>query len=445
MRISTMAAYAAPSIGLAGLNLPLLIFIPAYYNSAMGLSLTLVGTALLIVRLLDIGFDPLVGALMDRTRTRHGRFRPWLVSGLLVIALGTFALFMPPTGVGLGYLIGCLLITYAGHSMCYLAQLAWGATLSDDYQDRSRIFGWWQAANMVGVLLSVCVPLFVPGAYQHMAQTLSLMAVGIITVLALGIAIAVLGVPEVAVPAARPRLPVSAYLRLLKRPTISRLLLVDLLIGMAVFTHGPLYFFYFHRVKGVDLQVVGIFLMLTNTGALLGSAVWSQAATRLGKHRAAVIAFFLYAATLPLTDWLPASNVVLFGIFLLFRGVTLSAGPLLLRSMMADAGDEERLRSGEDHTSLLSALFAASNKIGGALGPALSLMALGWTGFDGATAQSTPEQLERLTQMMIWAPATLGMICAVVIAGYPLTARVHAGIRAQLAAGARPESTPGGG
>lgn len=429
-----MAAYAAPSVGLAGLNMPLLIFVPAYYNTALGLPLTLVGTALLIVRLLDIGFDPIVGALMDRTATRFGRFKPWLASGLLVISLGTLALFIPPQGVGTVYLIACLLLTYAGHSMCYLAQLAWGATLSSDYRDRCRIFGWWQAANMVGVLLSVCVPLFVPGAYQHMAQTLAWMAVGIITVLAAGIAVALLGVPESKQVAPRQSISLKAYLNLLTRPTIGRLLATDLLIGMAVLTHGPLYFFYFQRVKGLDLPVVGIFLMLSNAGALLGTAVWSSIATRIGKHRTAFTAFFVYAATLPLIDWLPASNAWAYGAFLLAKGTTLSAGPLLLRAMMADAGDEERLRTGVDHTSLLSALFAASNKIGGALGPALALMALGWTGFDGADPQSTPEQLDRLTQMMIWAPAMLGMICAALIARYPLTARAHQHIREQLQA-----------
>ncbi len=90
MRLLTKAAYAAPSIGFAGISLPLLIFLPTYYATQRDLPIAAVGAAFAIIRLLDIGFDPLIGAAMDRTRTRFGRFKPW-------VAIGTPPTSMPAT------------------------------------------------------------------------------------------------------------------------------------------------------------------------------------------------------------------------------------------------------------------------------------------------------------------------------------------------------------
>ncbi|EGY01074.1 major facilitator transporter [Nitrospirillum viridazoti Y2] len=96
MRILTKAAYAAPTVGLAALGLPLLIYLPDYYGTVVGLPLGLVGMAFLVARLVDIAVDPLVGVLTDRTRSRHGRFRLWLAVGTPLLMISVRTLFMPP-------------------------------------------------------------------------------------------------------------------------------------------------------------------------------------------------------------------------------------------------------------------------------------------------------------------------------------------------------------
>ena len=90
----SLAAFAAPCLPLAALGLPLVVYLPEFYVSELGLSLGVVGAAFLIVRLIDIVFDPLIGGIMDRTRTKWGRFRPWLMAGSPLVMIGAFALFM---------------------------------------------------------------------------------------------------------------------------------------------------------------------------------------------------------------------------------------------------------------------------------------------------------------------------------------------------------------
>src|SRR3546814_19871596 len=79
------AALAAPGVPLSALSLPLVIYLPEFYAAELGLGLAPVGTIFMPVRLLDIGFDPVIGAAMARPRTRIGRYRPWLQLGTPMI------------------------------------------------------------------------------------------------------------------------------------------------------------------------------------------------------------------------------------------------------------------------------------------------------------------------------------------------------------------------
>ena len=97
---AVLAAFASPCLPLAGLGLPLVVYLPEYYVSELGLSLSMVGAAFLLVRLADIILDPILGGLMDRTRTSWGRFRPWLAGGAPLLMASSYALFMARPGIG---------------------------------------------------------------------------------------------------------------------------------------------------------------------------------------------------------------------------------------------------------------------------------------------------------------------------------------------------------
>ena len=127
-----LTAFSAPCLALAALGLPLVVDLPKYYADDLGLDLAAVGAVFMIVRLLDIGVDPVLGALMDRTRTRWGRFKPWLVAGVPVLMASTAMLFFARPGVGVLWLGVGLLLAYGGWSICVLAQTSWGALLSPD-------------------------------------------------------------------------------------------------------------------------------------------------------------------------------------------------------------------------------------------------------------------------------------------------------------------------
>ena len=431
---ASLAAFAGPCLPLAGVGLPLVVHLPTFYARDLGLPLSSVGLAFLLVRLADIGLDPVLGALMDRTRGRLGRFRPWLIGSAPVLIGAAFMLFMARPGVSAGYLWLGLVIAYAGFSMGSLSQQAWASALSPDYDERSRIYGWWQTGNVLGILLVLLMPPVVEIVFKgSRAQGIQAMGWFIILTLPLTIALACWRVGEPKLAVAPPRAGLGDYLALLKNPSIGRLMLTDLLMGWAPGITGALFLFYFEQVKGVAEAQTNILLLVYFVTAMLGAPAWSWLATKVGKHKALacnsvfiVLSLLLVLAT-PLHDWRIGLPIMA------LAGLPYSGASLLLRAMLADVGDELRLQTGIDRTGLLYAVLTGTTKIGSALA-LVTFVLLEQMGFDAQSTHNSAHALAGLQALFVGAPALLSLISAAVILGYKLDATRHAQIRAALAA-----------
>ncbi|USQ93644.1 MFS transporter [Caulobacter sp. RL271] len=427
-----LARFAAPAVPIAAMGLPLVVYLPEYYVTSLGLSLTTVGAAFLIVKLLDMLLDPVLGGLMDNTRSRFGRFRPWLAAGTPVIAIGAFALFMARPGVGPLYLWFWLSVVYVGYSMVVLSQTAWGAVLSSDYQQRSRVFAWWQGANVVGMILVLCLPPIVTGVFKgdHL-DSIAAMGWFIVLLAPLAVLLAVTTVGEPAAPPRHGKTSLKQYFGLLGRPSVQRLLTADLLMGLAPGIAGTLFLFYFERIKGFDKTQSGILLLIYFIAALAGAPIWPMLAKRIGKHKALAVASVVYAVVQLATVFMPPGEVVLGMVILVLAGLPYSAAQLLVRAMMADIGDEERLETGVDKTGLLYAIVTGTVKLGYALAVGVFII-LGALGFDPKTPTAAGDAA--LVGLYAFAPAILGLVVAAVMMRYPLDANRLAEIQRQLAA-----------
>ena len=426
----TLAAFAAPCLPMAALGLPLVVYLPEYYVSELGLSLSVVGSAFLLVRLFDILLDPILGGMMDRTRTRWGRFRPWMAVGAPILMVSSYALFMAKPGVGALYLWAALLVCYFGYSIVGLSQTAWGAVLSPDYQQRSRVFGWWQAGNVVGMILVLLLPPLLAYAFKSdHAAGMRAMGWFIVILLPLTFALALATVGEVAAPTARQESGLRQYWDMLKRSSVQKLLAADLLMGLAPGISGALFLFFFTRIKGIDRADAGILLLVYFVAALAGAPFWAALAKRIGKHRALAIAAVAYSVFQVASVVTPRGQSVIGIVVLILAGLPYSAAPLLVRSMMADIGDEERLKSGVDRTGLLYAIVNGTVKLGFALAIGVFLV-LEKLGFDPKVPSVAGDHA--LIGLYAFAPAALGLLVCAIILRYPLDATAHAEIRRQL-------------
>lgn len=429
---AVLAAFSGPCLPLAGLVLPLVVYLPAYYASELGLGLAAVGAAFGVVRMIDMAFDPYIGGVMDRTRSRLGRFKLWLVIGVPILMISSFMLFMAKPGVGIGYLWFWLLVMYGGLSIATLAQTAWAGVLSPDYHQRSRIYGWWQAANIIGIVLVLALPASLP-LFGIEGQGAAVAAMGwfIVILMPLTVALAVWKTPEPAIHSAPDRSGIKEYLALFRRRSVVQLLLIDLLVGIGPAVLGALFFFYFERVKGFEKSDASILLLLYFLGGLAGAPLWAWLAMKIGKHRALAASGVLYALMTLSALAIPAANIPAAAVLMFLIGVPYAAGLFLLRAMMADVGDEVRLAEGIDRMGLLFALLAGTVKVASAISVTVTFALLDAAGFDAAdpTVEAGEGVLEFIFTVI---PAVLAVAASWMLMRFPLTAERHAEIRQAL-------------
>ncbi|MBB5745617.1 MFS transporter [Brevundimonas variabilis] len=432
---AVLASFSGPCLPLAAFGVALPVTLPEFYATHVGLSIGMVGAMFMAVRLIDILFDPLVGWGMDQTKTRFGRYRPWMAVSTPILMLAALMIFvMVRPGAGPGYLFLWLLVLYIGFSIGTLSQLGWASVLAPQYDQRSRVYAWWQAFNIIGVIAILILPTAVIqlGIGDYIAGV-HIMGWAIIIALPLTIGLAMLAVPEPMNAGAAPHGGARAYLDLLKRPTVVKLLTADLLLGIAPGITGALLFFFFGQVKGYDRTEASIFMLLYFIGGLVGSPIWAWLAGKVGKDKALAIASLIFAALYFGATLLPGGNFALTAGAMFIAGLPYAAGLFLLRAMMADAGDEVRLETGVDRTGLMFSILSATTKIGHvvALIPYLILQVVGFEAVAPAGGNS-PTSLLVLQVLFIAIPALLIAAAAWVLKGYPLTPDRHADIRRQL-------------
>lgn len=445
---AVLAAFSAACLPYAALGLPVYVTLPEFYASHVGVDLGVVGIIFLVIRLADIVVDPALGMVIDRTHSRFGRYRLWMALSAPVLMLAVAMLFMVKPGAGAAYLALWLTVMSLGFSASVLSQVSWASALSSDYDQRSRIYGWWQTANIVGVLTVLLIPVLVQSmGWGDYASAVRWQGWFIIIALPVTLLITFAFTPE---PATRPpaqAAPRFAYLQLFRLSVMQRLLASDLLLGVARGVVGALFFYFFEAVQGFERAQTSILLLVYFVAGLAGAPVWSALAVRLGKHRALIGACVYFAITLLLASfgapWLAAtlglSPLITAAVMVALVGLAFASGDLLLRAMMADVSDQVRLDDGADRTSLLFSILTATSKLGYAAS-VLTFTVLQFTGFDpsrGAdNAQSTLVWLQLLFALL---PALCLVGASFVLRGYPLTQERHAEIRKALdAASERP-------
>ncbi|MDB5425797.1 MAG: major facilitator superfamily 1 [Phenylobacterium sp.] len=429
-----LIALASVSVPLSALSLPLVVMIPEHYANALGLQLALVGTIFTAVRLADIFIDPLLGAAMDGTRSRWGRYKPWLVVGAPLLMASVYLLFMAQRGVGPLYLLLGLVAVFLGWSVLSLAQLALAAGLSNGYNERSNIYAWLQAGFMCGTVAVMGFPLVAAKLHVTTEPTL-LMGWVIIVLMAPAVAFAAWRTPEAPAPAERRLFGVSDYLRVVARPAVLRLAIIDLLFGLGFGVASAAIVFFFTAVKDLERSSIGLLLIAQMSTALFSMPLVTACARKLGKP-AALGVFGLLAGVVSLAFLgLPKGNLLLACLAMMAWGVSYAAFTLLPRSMMADAGDELRLQSGADQTGVLFALLISSWKLGGALSVGAMFVALAAIGYQPALMQhNTPQALLGLQLFFAGPSAILFVVGAWLAFTYPLTRAKHQAIRAELEA-----------
>jgi Na+/melibiose symporter-like transporter len=426
-------AFGAISLPLSALGISVGVQLPPYFASHLGVNLASLGTIFLIVRLLDMWADPLIGVAMDRTRTRFGRYKVWMVAGAPLLMIALTALYNSPFGVSPVVLVLWLLAMYLGQSIMGLSHSAWAAVLAKGYEQRSRIFGVLTAVGVIGSLTALAIPILLE---QFGVKGINpIQAVGWFIILSIPVMllIAVIKTPETISRDDGEHFKLSDYAKLFSRGNVIRILAADLFVTLGPGWMAALYMFFFTNSRGFTQTGASLLLMVYIVAGFVGAPLTAALANRISKHRALILTTTLYSLGLIALLFLPKGNFAWFVPAMAIEGALAAGFGVMTRAITADIGDELRLEGGREQIGLLYALTAATSKLAGAFSLGLTFNILALIGYDAREgAANTPQQILGLEMAYIIGPIVFVMLAGACFIGYKLDATRHAEIRRQL-------------
>lgn len=413
-------AYVLPALPLAALGLPIVVHLPQFYAShEIGLSLGVTGLVFSLCRIADVFVDPVMGYFSDRLQTRWGRRRPLVVLGTPILIVGIWMTFVPAGHVGALYLSFWLFLMYVGLSMVLIPHLSWGAELSTDYHERSRIYGWTQVSTIVGMVGVLVLPAILEklGGYPLATQIFA-MAVFAIALLVPSIALCagVLPEPEVKLKTHAPLIPTLRFL--FRDRALRRVIAVDLVASTGAGAIGAMFFFFARFALGLPTWAGTLLLTYFVSGCIF-IPFWIWLSRRIGKNKAVIASFGYTVVTMPLFLLIPAGDFAVALPVFAIAGMNYGAPTFLLRSMMADIADVDAAENNAERAGLMYSFLALTNKFGLGLAVGISFAVLAWMGFD-PKATNSPEAIERLRIFYISLPVAFNFLNLFIMRGYPL-------------------------
>jgi GPH family glycoside/pentoside/hexuronide:cation symporter len=428
-----LAAYAAPALPGAMLLLPVYVHLPVLYADTLGLGLSLVGTLLLVARLRDVVTDPLVDILCDRPAGRFGRRKPWILAGLPLTMLGAVFLFMPGDQVSGGYLLGWTMLLYLGATMIQIPYQAWGAELSGDYHQRTRISGWREAAAVIGTLLAAALPAAMAGSDgEGLRHGVALLGMVILVLLPLCVGVAVARVAEPAPQAIAASLTRAALKAAWRNGPFRRLLLAWLLNGVANGLPATLVLLYVTHVLQAPALAGAVLLVYFGAG-IAAVPLWLRLASRYGKHRVWIGAMLWNCIVFAFVPLLGAGDAPLFLAVSLLTGLCLGADLALPPAMQADVIDLDTARTRQQRAGFFFAFWGMATKLALAAAVGLAFPLLDLAGFAPAAATNSSTALWALAALYAWVPVAFKLAAVAAMWRYPITAARQQRLRALIA------------
>ena len=435
-KVSTWAllAYALPTFQTSLVQGTAGSAVPTLYATDFGLSLTLIGTVVLISRVFDAFVDPMVGYLSDHTRTRLGRRKPWVIGGSLLTLIATYYLFIPPAHPSFSYFLLWYMGIYLGWSFSEIPHSAWGFEITRDYDERSRLFAFrifMLTAGSVGFLLLPLLPIFKTTAITP--ETLRFAAYAVVITLPLAVAAAVIWAPTGVPVEKKSEYNFMELVSIIRGNKPLGLFLAGFLpYGFGNGMFGALAFLYFADYLGIPTYLIYLFIVL-HGATLVFLPLVPAIVKRFGKHQTWAISIGIGLAILPLILLVPHGKPAFIPLLLLFIPIGFSnalssVAPL---SAFGDVVDFDTLKTGKKRAATYSALFTLLYKLNLAVGGAVAFMIVGLAGYHPKAA-NTPGAILGLKIAFIVAPTLINAAAVFFVWKFPLDRRRQAIVKRRL-------------
>ncbi|MGA9658325.1 MAG: MFS transporter [Asticcacaulis sp.] len=407
-----------------------------FYTDVFGISPIAAGTMLLVSRIFDAFSDPVIGALADRTQTRFGRFRPYLMGGIIPLSiLGIVTFSVPnlsePMKLVYAYISYNLLML--AYTVCNIPYNALSGVMSANTQDRTTLNSFRFVGGFLGgTIVTYCTPWLVAklgGGTAAQGWPLTMAIYGVVAIAILSFLFSKAR-ERIAPPLGQKTNPLADIADLMRnRPWL--VLFALALIIMVTITLRMSTSAYYMRYVVERPDLIGGFLTLYGISLAAGAAC-TPILTRFFDKKHLMMGLMALVALLSISFYfIPKDQIVLMFVMQILIGLCLGPKSPLAYSMYADTADFTEYKTGRRATAMTYAAATFSQKLGGALASFIIGAALSSVGYVANAAQSADSRQSILLLMSI-APGIVAAIAVATVSFYSLNKTRMAEITQEL-------------
>ena len=416
-------------------------YLSAFYTDTLGLSAAVAASVIFWAKIVDAFTDPIMGAIADRTQTRWGKFRPYLVWGSIPMAISAVLAFTTPD-LNMSQRAVWAFVTYCLMMVCY-------TVLSTPYSSLSGVLtGNVKERNLLvsvrfifAFLASALIGKFTPPLIEHLGASDAELGWQLSVALYGSIATVIFFITfyttkeRVAPPPQQKSKPSEDIRELLKNRAWLILFILALLLMITITMRAGSSFYYLKYYVGRE-DLIGDYLFWQSMALLAGCLLTPFLLRLFDKRRLLIILMSIVSVLSVIYYFVPKDNIV--AMFTLNILISLALGPKspLTWSMYADAADYNEWKTGNRATAMTFSAATFSQKLGSAAGSAGMLGTLAFLGYQANIAQSGAS-LDGINFLQTALPGVFAALAVIVVLFYNLADSKLEQIQEDLAAGKR--------
>jgi len=425
-------------------------FLPIFYTDVFGLEAAVAATLLFVIRLGDGVTDLIMGNIADRTKSKYGKFRPWLLWTALPFGVALVLQFTTPDLGLTGKIIWAYgtsifyTLTYTANNVPYSALMG---VMTSDVKERTELSSYrFFGAYFGGVIATIGVIALVDYlgngnenlGYQYTMYVLAFILAGF--------SLITFYTTRERVPAVVTNDIKEDYKDLIKNKAWFILLFIGFVfVTYNVIKQSATMYYFSHYVNdegnlfgsltawGGKNGLAGLYLLSLLVISMI-STIFAPALTqKFGKVKLFILSILFSAVTAGAMYWLEPNQVGTMFILGIISEFGAGLMPVLFFAMLGDAADYSEYKNGRRATGLVFSAGTFAMKFGGGMAGFLTLMILNWYNYDGEAAVKTSEMLEGIKLNMSIVPAVFVLVGVIALWFYPLTSKKMKEIEAVLA------------
>jgi GPH family glycoside/pentoside/hexuronide:cation symporter len=435
LRTRTKLFYGIGDLGNALVNSAVQFFLMKFYTDAALIVPALAGNALLVGKIWDAVNDPLFGWITDRTHSRFGKRRVFMIFGAVPLGISIALLwFVPPMERIWTFLwIAVTFILFDTlWTLTNVPYYALTSELTDDYHERSSLTTYRMAMAVPAYLVGAALTPAIAGLFALQRTGYAWIGIGYGSLCAAALLISSAGIRERKgkVSTSSEASPLKSFASAIKNRAFVWLCGTYFIINISFAFIKVLMAYYIEYqllMKAETSLVMGLMLICVTVSL----PFWQWISRKIDKGPAYAFGMLVGGAAVVLTFFLPHQPTPLIYVIAILAGFGFSAQWIFPWSMVADVSDYDRVETGQQRSGVYYGIWGLATKIS----EALALAAVGWilTGFGYVpNVEQTPNALLGIRLFFGLVPALCIFVALPLLFKFPITRASHAAVRARL-------------